>query len=118
MRFITDTLLNAVDASAATQTSAALDTSYMVAGSVQVVAVGAGTPTGALKIQASNDAGSALSGASPTNWTDITSQTVSVAGAGTYLIPKVDLCYQWIRVVYTKASGTGTITANFKGIGF
>ena len=81
--------------------------------SVQLAATG--SAAGTMKLQASNDESNA-SGFVPTNWSDISGATVSVSGAGAFLIPKTDLCYQWVRVVYTN-SGTGTISVVFKALG-
>lgn len=74
-----------------------------------------GSAAGTLKLQASNDETNGLVTV-PTNWSDIPSATVSVSGAGSFLIPKTDLCYQWVRVVYTN-SGTGNISVVFKALG-
>lgn len=73
-----------------------------------------GSAAGTLKLQASNDVSGAdgLPGP-PINWNDIPSATAAVSGAGPVLIPKTDLTYQWIRVVYTN-TGTGTISVRLK----
>lgn len=111
MRPTNDTILATVSASGTTVYTSATpqDTAQILAGSVQVVSTGA---VGTAKLQASNDK------KNPTNWTDISGATVSVTGAGTFLIPKMDLCYRFIQLVYTNSSGTGSVTANFQGIGF
>lgn len=70
-----------------------------------------GSAAGTLVIQASNDD---TPGTPPANWGTIA--TVTITGAGSFLIPKTDLCYQWVRLVYTN-SGTGTISAVFKALG-
>lgn len=98
---------------AATVTSAPIPALNLFYCSVQIACVGAGS-AGTMKIQASND--DPVNGAAPTNWSDIPSATVTVNAAGAFLIPKTDLCYQWIRVVYTN-SGTGTISAILKALG-
>lgn len=100
--------------------SAAIDANQLFACSVQGVVAGS-SPVGALKIQASNDVSIAgnLETFVPTNWTDIgMSAQVSVSGAGTVLIPKIDLSYRWIRIVFTFTSGTGTITAKVNASGY
>lgn len=112
MRYLRETLLSGANA-AVNQTSAAVDCSYVIAASLQVVSTG--TAAGTVKLQASNDAPGP---GSPSNFTDIPSASVAVAGAGSYLIPKLDISYQYIRAVYTFTSGTGTITLNLKSIGF
>lgn len=116
MRFANTQILSALDASA-NQTSAAMDASYMVAASVQVVATGI-TAAGTLKVQASNDL--PLPGNTPTNWFDVTSETVTIAAPGVAAIPKFDVCYQWLRLVWTKSgsSNDGLITSEIKTIGF
>jgi len=82
--------------------------------SAQVVTTG--TSTGVLKLQASNDivVQQSVSG-QPIHWFDITGATVSVVGAGTTAILKTELCYQYIRAVWTHANGLpGTITINLQ----
>jgi hypothetical protein len=117
MRNVPFTALNALDASAS-KTSAAIDASQLIAASVQVIMTGS-SPTGTVKVQASNDAPQAGNlPYAPTNWTDVASLTVSVSAATSYLIPKFDCAYRWIRVVYTFTSGTGTVTAEVNAIGF
>lgn len=70
-----------------------------------------GTANGAFKLQGSTD--SSLSqnhqGTWPVNWTDIddSSSTVTTGSTG-YNV--TDVMYNWVRVVYTDASG-GTSTA-------
>lgn len=99
---------------AATITSSAIFAANLFACSVQASAVG-GSSAGTCKLQASNDAPTA-SNAVPTNWSDIPSATVSVSAAGAFLIPKTEICYQYVRVVYTN-TGTGTISVVFKADG-
>jgi hypothetical protein len=94
----------------------AVDCSNVIQASVHVVATG--TPTGAVKIQVSNDSPIGLAGQNgspwvPTNWVDLASVTIPVTAAGSFLIPKFDVCYQFIRAVYT-GTGTGTAVANLK----
>lgn len=98
--------------------SNAIDAGLIASASVQIVSTS--TATGTAKLQMSNDqypAGN-IAGFVPTNWTDIASSTASVAGAGAALIPRVDCAYRWLRIVYTNATNTGTVSAQFNGIGF
>lgn len=89
-----------------------------------VHAVWTGTPTGTLKLQASCDAplltNQTSSGVTTvTNWTDITSSSVAVAGAaGDYMWNVTTGSYRFFRLVYTNISGTGTLNAltNVKGV--
>lgn len=114
MRYILDAALTAADATQATQTSSAIDATSVVAASVHVVAAGA-TITGTAKVQVSNDPVGV-----PVNWVDLSGASVSVTGAGNFLIPKFDATYQWMRVVYTKTTSAAgaLITANVKTIGY
>lgn len=83
--------------------------------SCSVMGVATGSAAGTIVLQASND--DFVSGAeTPINFAAITGATVSVSGAGTVIIPKLDVCYQWLRIVYTN-TGTGTISVVFKAIG-
>lgn len=99
---------------AATITSAAILSENLFSCSVQIDAVGGGA-AGVAKLQASNDVPVAAN-AVPTNWSDIPSGTVSISGDGAFLIPKTDLSYQYIRLIYTN-SGTGTVSARLKALG-
>jgi len=101
------------------QTAASVNGSAIIAqnlinASVQMVATGAAA--GTLKIQVSNDITTNSQSFTPTNWTDLSGASVAVSGAGTYLIPIQNLCYEYIRVVYTN-TGTGTIAARLKCLG-
>lgn len=112
--------MNALSA-AADQTGITIDASQVLAASAQVVVTG--TSTGNLKFQFSNDISSqcttdAKGKLQPSNWTDIASQTVAVAGAGAVAIPKFDCCYQFLRTVFVHtnaAAGTITVEVNTKG---
>ncbi len=95
--------------------SAAILALNLLSCSVQAVAVG-NSIAGAVKIQASNDV-PVSNGDAPTNWSDISGATVSVSAAGVFLIPKIDLCYQYIRIVYTNSGTGGTIAARVKALG-
>lgn len=120
MRQLNDTILNNVSL-AASANSSALDCTNQVSISMQAVVTGS-SPNGTLKLQASNDPnqGTLITGSPsvPTHWTDIPNSSVSVAGVGTYLMPKIDISYQWVRAVYTRSSGSGNITAIVKTLGF
>jgi hypothetical protein len=115
MRNVQDTLLDAVDAAEATQTSEWIDVRQIFAGSIHVVAAGT-DPVGSVKVQVSND--NVTPPQLPTNAVDLGSATVAVSAAGQFLIPRLELSYGWLRVVYTKTSGTGTITAKLNAQGF
>lgn len=77
-------------------------------------AVWTGTPTGTFKVQTSGDPDDAP----PTNWDDYPESEVAVAGAaGSQSWDIVKTGASWARLVYTNASGTGTLNArsNLKG---
>lgn len=85
---------------------------------ISAQAVVTGSATGTLKLQFSNDIiAQGLNLTVPTHWSDITGATVAIAGAGTYAIPKTEICYEYVRSVYTAASGTGSISVNSKVLG-
>lgn len=75
----------------------------------------AGDTAGTIKLQFSNDYYGALTEIKPSTATDITGATVSVTAASSGGIPKTDVCYNWVRAVYTKSGGTsGAIRAIMK----
>lgn len=102
------------------QNGIVIDASSLFAMSAQAVV--AGTSTGTLNIQASNDIAPALDSngnPAPTNWSNIaTVGVVAIAGAGIYFIPKFDIAYQWVRSVFVHDNGdAGTISVNIKTSG-
>lgn len=94
--------------------SSPIQATFVLYGSVQATLSGGGSPVGVLKVQASND--QPLTGA-PQNWNDLSSITVNVTADGSFLIPIFNLSYEWIRLVYTRTSGTGTASIRVKTIG-
>lgn len=81
---------------------------------ISAQAVVTGTSTGTLKMQVSNDMVKPV-----VNWSDLPSATVSIAGAGSYLIPKQDISYRWFQLVYTHTNAAaGTINAIIKTNGY
>lgn len=119
MKFNRQTVIRAVSVGASIN-SAAIRTDQLIAVSAQGIVSGGLSPVGVLKLQASNDAGTIpANGAAPTvtNWSDIPSATIAVGADGVFLIPKTELSYNWIRVVYTRASGDGLISCNLMTLG-
>lgn len=96
---------------AASVTTAAIDARNLFACSAQLTATGAGG--GTLIIQASDDD---IPNGPPVNWSPIPLATITVTSAGAFLIPRTELCYQYVRLVFTN-TGTGTISAVFKALG-
>jgi hypothetical protein len=98
---------------------APIDCSQLLSISVQAVIAGGTSPSGSIQIQASNDvctAGNNPGTFVPTNWADITGATIPYTTNSTVMIPKLDICYRWVRVVNTFTSGTGNISVNIFGI--
>lgn len=110
MREVDNVILNAIDGSASSN-STAIDSSYMTKATIQAVMTG--TSQGTVKIQASNDIQSTIqanSGA-PVNWTDIASSTVTLTSATSALLAPIDICHGHIRLAYTAtAAGNQTVT--------
>ena len=81
--------------------------------SIQIVFTG--TPTGAFKLQASDDPAAESVGTGnvaklPTHWTDVSNSSFTVAAAGNVMWTVDMPGYNWVRVVYTDAS-SGASTA-------
>lgn len=121
MRFDPVQIITSGDMSQSTVTSLGLDMNQMVLASIQ--AVYTGSPVGTLKLQISNDIVSAPPGGGTnlaslvTNWSDYTGSSLSISAAGDFTYNLLDIGYRWLRLVYTKSSGTGTINATFCGKG-
>lgn len=88
-----------------TITSAAIDASYMfkISGVVKSTHSSA---NGSIQFQVSNDPPTPIA---PTNFVNLGS-SVSVNGAGQFIMPQQDVAYRWARAVYTDNTG-GTATA-------
>lgn len=96
--------------------SAAIECQQLL--SVSAHCVSTSTATGAYKLQASNDPKTNIAQNNvPTNWFDIPSATQNVTAGSSTGIPKTELSYEWIRVVYTNATNTGSITIRLKFLG-
>lgn len=109
MRFLNEPIFNA--ASQVTGNSSPVDCSYVLNMSAQAYFSDAAA-AGTLKFQASNDPLSTTGG--PVHWSDITGATVTVAAGATSIILQFNVCYQWIRAVWTSTGGAGTFTVNLK----
>lgn len=118
MRVSNDVIIDAGDMSG-DLTSSVISLDQVYGYSVQ--AVFTGSPNGTLKLQCSDDPGSAERaplGSGVTNWTDITGATFSITGAGDATFNVNLAFYKWARLVYTRTSGSGSLTArcNTKGM--
>ena len=109
--------ISAADASV-NQVSAAIVLDQMLYASIVVLMTGAST--GTLKVQVSNDLmPQPASSPVPTNWVDLAGISVVMTANSTFIIPKFDVCYGYMRLVYTKNNGSaGTISAFVKTISF
>lgn len=88
--------------------------------SVQFIWYSGSTPVGAVNIQGSNQVVS--SATSVASWTDLSTSiyagSAAVSGnTGSVLFNLANTGYRWIRAVYTRTSGSGTIDINFNGKG-
>lgn len=96
--------------------SIALQQQFMMGYSIQIAFTG--TPTGVFKLQSSCDplspAGINTGVYTPTNWTDVADSSFTVVAAGNVQWNVMWVNYNFVRVVYTDASGgasTAVITA-------
>ena len=121
MRFDPITILSAGDMSQATVVSNGVDMNQMFGGSVQ--AVFTGSPVGTFTIEISNDVqvvpagGGANLASGVTTWTTYTGSSQAISAAGDYCWILADSNYRFLRLKYTKTSGTGSVTATFSGKG-
>jgi hypothetical protein len=81
-----------------------------------------GTPTGTLKLQASSDPPTDNSSGPPANvtWNDVPASMATfpsqpAGGPSSCIVPVLNFPWAWLRVVYTRTSGTGTLQAYFNG---
>jgi hypothetical protein len=108
---------------AASITSNPISVEHIVNYAIQLVFTG--SPVGTFKLQASLDEGRPSSSSESsrsfkiTNWTDIANSSQAISAAGDIMYNVENAGYNWVRVVYTRSSGTGTLTvarANVKGV--
>lgn len=68
---------------------------------------------GTVKLQASNDftdAGNLAADFTPTVWVDIPSASAVVVAGASVVIPVPQMCYRWVRAVWTRTAGAGTFS--------
>lgn len=92
---------------AANYTSPSRDLSRTDSYSIQVV-ISSGSPVGEFKLQASLD---------DVNWNDISDSITSVNGTGNIMYVEPDADYDKLRAVYTRTSGSGTMSIKINGKG-
>ena len=110
--------------------SQGVDLQYFYAHSIQ--AYWTGSPVGTFKLQVSNDTvvmdqeGIAMAGGYtvPTsmssqvvNWSDYTGTLSSTTVGSPVMWNSGQAAYRWVRVAYTAATASGTLTVNFFGKG-
>lgn len=75
---------------------------------------GGGSPAGTWKLQGSCDRVDGPAGVA--NWVDIASATSSVSADGGWIYTNTaNPPYAWVRGVFTRTSGTATVTGNVAG---
>lgn len=107
-----------------TQNSGKIDARQVYSLSLVMTSTDAGN-AGAVKFQGSNDIctfGNVVGAFTPTTWVDIPSTLVDgsgtvASGAAVTLVIK-QLCYAWVRIVWTPSAGAGTLTAIVNSQGF
>jgi hypothetical protein len=90
--------------------SAKIDCNQIVKMSAQIVTVeNGGTIDGAIQLQVSNDicpyGGPTADQFVPTNWSNLGS-SVALSATGAAIIAQQDMCYRWLRAVYTDSAST------------
>lgn len=112
MRNINSNILSAADNQ--TTNGNTVDSNQLVSASFQAY-FGDTQAAGTFKLQASNDINNDRyqpANFTPTNWVDIPNQTASITSGTSALLTIANMCYRWIRAVYTTtAIGAQLITA-------
>jgi hypothetical protein len=101
-------ILNAADT--ASVNGSAFDVNQAVSASFQIVC-GDATAAGTVKLQVSNDIvsnGGDRKNFTPTNWSDIPNATSAVSSGVGPAIVIGNMCFSYIRAVYTRTSGGST----------
>lgn len=93
-------------------TSPVIPARYFRLGSIQLVWTGS-APTGTFTVECSNDISHDVNGGDVTNWTTITGSSEAITTSGSFLYNFAPLCWYWVRVVYTRVSGTGTLQGTY-----
>lgn len=116
-KFVPVKTLVACDMSLASCTSIGLDINQLTSYAVQAVFTGA--PVGTLTLEISSDDVLVVPGTNPaanvTHWTTYTGSSQAVAAAGSFMWNVFPAGYRWMRMVYTKTSGTGSLSSTFNG---
>lgn len=105
MRFQPEILMSAGDMSG-NLSSTPVELTFLIDYAIQ--AVYTGSPVGALTLEASVDG---------TNYTTVTDSSSAVSSASNTMWNVQNAGYKWVRVNYTRTSGTGSLTVKFFGKG-
>lgn len=122
MRDVQEILFNVADTNA-TVSSEALPIQQIYKMSAMVIATDpGGNIDGSLQLQVSNDEAPAgnMAPFTPTNWAPLGS-AITIDDAGTDLVSATDMCYRWLRTLYTDNSAgasTGKLTVIVEMQGF
>lgn len=99
----------------ATVNSSGIQVAGVDLGSIQLVWSGGGSPVGTFTIEVSNDMVNLASGADQAanvvNWSTYTGSAAAITTDGDLIYNIANLGYRWLRVKYTRTSGTGTLNA-------
>jgi len=107
MRYVADKVVDAASL-AGNVTSQVIDIRLQYGFSI--FAAWTGTPSGVLKMQASPDG--------VNGWADVTGVSASPAGSsGSYFVNKEWQFYPYVRFIYTRTSGTGSLDVWYCGKG-
>lgn len=90
---------------------------------VSIQAVWTGSPVGNFTIETSDDAGATLpdgypNPASISNWTTYSGSSQAAGGGSGSFVWRITACPdRWVRLKYTRSSGTGSVSARFNAKG-
>lgn len=116
MKVVSTTILSANNATA---NSSALDTNQAVNLTFQGIFSDAAA-AGSMKVQGSNDQppqGRPSAAFTPTHWSDIPNATATVTSGAAPMIVLSNVACQYMRVVYTRSAGAGTIIIKANAVG-
>jgi hypothetical protein len=113
MKVVTDKILDNADMSAGfVSEPILLDQIY----GFSLQAIFTGTPNGSFKLQVSNQ--DVFLREQVTEWTDLADSSTAITAAGDIMYNVTSAFYRWVRIVYTRTSGSGNcdVTLTSKGV--